>query len=85
EMPRGRQPIRFTLEGMLPGENQSIPKHDSNLTPNEIIEQIESWTNATGSSGKEIRFIVSETDWNLPVFLGDIESEYSGGYGDIIY
>ena len=85
EFPRGRKPVSFTLEGMFPGENQVVGERDSDLTPEEIIEQIQIWTEATGSSGKEIRFVVSETDWNLPVFIRNIEPEYSGGYGDMIY
>lgn len=85
EYPRGRRPVSFTLEGMFPGENQVIGDRDSDLTPEEIVEQIQAWTDATGASGKEIRFVVTETDWNLPVFIRNIEPEYSGGYGDMIY
>ena len=85
EFPRGRKPVLFTLEGMFPGVNQSIEDRDSEFTPEEIVSQINEWTNATGSSGKEVRFIVTDTEWNLPVSIRSLEAEYSGGYGDMIY
>lgn len=85
EYPRGRKPTAFTLEGMFPGVNQTIEDRDSDLTPEEIVAQIQEWSNATGSSGKEIRFIVTDTEWNLPVSVRNFEAEYSGGYGDMIY
>ena len=85
ELPRGRKPISFSLEGMLPGLNQSISDRDSDISPESVIEKIRSWTESKRPGGKELRFIVTGTDWNIPVFLRDIEPEYSGGYGDIKY
>ncbi|PIC59108.1 hypothetical protein CSV80_00870 [Sporosarcina sp. P12(2017)] len=85
ELPRGRKPISFSLEGMFPGENQSISDRDSDLTPDYIVETMRSWTESKRPGGKELRFIVTSTDWNIPVFLRDIEPEYVGGYGDIKY
>ena len=85
ELPRGRKPISFSLEGMFPGENQSISDRDSDLTPDYIVEMMRSWTESKRPGGKELRFIVTGTDWNIPVFLRDIEPEYVGGYGDIKY
>ncbi|GKV54234.1 phage protein [Sporosarcina sp. NCCP-2222] len=86
ELPRGRLPTRFSLEGLLPGEFQTaIPDLASELTPQEIISTLRKWTEAKGASGKKVRFIVTETDWNIPVFLSTFEPSEPNGFGDVRY
>lgn len=86
ELPRGRLPIKFTLEGLLPGlEQAAIPDRENEMSPHEFISTLKKWTEAKGANGKKVRFVVSETDWNLPVFLGDLSPVESGGYGDVRY
>ncbi|MEK5068110.1 LysM peptidoglycan-binding domain-containing protein [Sporosarcina sp. FSL K6-1508] len=84
EVPRGRLPVKFSLDGLLPGEFQSIERQ-SELTPEEIVEKFRGWADAKGATGKKLRFIVTGTDWNIPVFFNSFSPEYSGGGGDIHY
>ncbi|MEK4025780.1 LysM peptidoglycan-binding domain-containing protein [Sporosarcina sp. FSL W7-1283] len=85
ELPRGRLSNQFTLEGMLPGEDTPIDDRDSELTPDEVVAQFREWEDSKRPGGKELRFIVTETDWNEPVFLRNFEPDYSGGYGNVMY
>ncbi|WP_060210310.1 LysM peptidoglycan-binding domain-containing protein [Sporosarcina koreensis] len=86
ELPRGRLPIKFTLEGLLPGlEQAAIPERENEMSPNEISKTIQKWAEAKGANGKKLRFIVTETDWNIPVFLLDFRPSAPNGYGDVKY
>ncbi|MHC8516984.1 LysM peptidoglycan-binding domain-containing protein [Sporosarcina sp. ITBMC105] len=86
ELPRGRLPIKFTLEGMLPGNLQTaIPNRENDLPPNEVIRVIREWSEAKGSTGKKLRFIVTDSDWNIPIFLSTFEPSEPNGFGDIRY
>lgn len=85
EIPKGRLPYRFTLSGFLPGLNQNVPSRASELSPEEIVQQFKKWSDEGPSTGKKLRFIVTETDWNIPVFFSSFSPNYSGGLGDIEY
>lgn len=85
EIPRGRQPIRISWNGLLPGVNQNVPYRHSNLSPNDIVEQLKKWTETNGAHGKKLRLIITGTTWNLFVFLPSFYPDYSGGVGDVNY
>lgn len=85
EIPRGRHTIKFTLTGMLPDPYQSIPERDSEINPDEFVSRINAWSDAKGANGKRLRFIVTETDWNIPVSITSFTPKYGGGHGDIFY
>lgn len=85
EIPRGRLPIKFSMSGMFPGENQVVPERESDLNPEEIVRKFKEWSDVQGGSGKKLRFIVTETDWNIPVSFTSFTPRYEGGYGDVFY
>lgn len=85
EVPRGRMPLKFYMSGLLPGLNQNVPYRASDLSPEEIVQKFIEWGKEKGANGKKLRFIVTETNWNLPVFYPSFVPEYSGGLGDIRY
>src|SRR5690606_17027041 len=49
--------------------------------PNDIARQLQSWSD----SNKPLRLIITETPWNLLVFISSFEPIHSGGHGDIKY
>lgn len=85
ELPRGRKSIKFRMSGMFPGVNQSIPERESEISPEAIVEMLKGWSEPKGANGIKLRLIVTEADWNEPVFLVSFLPDYSGGNGDIKY
>lgn len=84
EIPRGRQPMTFEVSGMLPKSSTPLGKRASDLEPNEIVEKFKSWSDA-GPYGKKLRLVISETDWNLPVFFQSFEPTIEKAGGNIPY
>ncbi|RIJ63601.1 LysM peptidoglycan-binding domain-containing protein [Rummeliibacillus sp. POC4] len=85
ELPRGRVPIKFSMSGLLPGPNQNVPKRYSDLDPEDIVKQIRKWSEEKRASGKKLRFLVTGTNWNIPVSISTFNPELSGGLGDVNY
>lgn len=85
EIPRGRFPMKFNMSGIFPGLNQVVPERESELSPEDIIRKFREWSDVQGGSGKKLRFIVTETDWNIPVSFTSFIPNYEGGYGDVFY
>lgn len=81
EVPRGRQPIRLSWEGMLPGIMRPLPSRHSELNPNAIIHQLRTWMNAE----KKLRLVITASPWNLPVFITSFDSTHGDAAGDVHY
>lgn len=82
DIPQGRMPMKFAWSGLLPGEGQVVPYRHSDVTPDELIEQLTSWND---EESKELRLIITGTKWNIAVFLNNFEAIPAGGYGDVSY
>lgn len=83
DIQRGRQPIRFTWTGLLPGTSRRLPGVDLSLSPSDIEQQIRKWINS--ATGKQLRLVITKTKWNIPVRINSFVSTHSGGNGDINY
>lgn len=84
EMPRGMTPVRVSWEGFFPGVRQNVPERHTDLPPNDIVRLLERWMGAEGDD-YQLRLIITESSWNIPVFLSSFEPSYRGGFGDIYY
>lgn len=82
EVPKGRQPVRFTMQGVLPGLKRYLPGSIIQ-DPQTIVAQLQRWSDK--AYNKPIRFIVTNTPWNLLVFISNLEVTHRGGHGDIWY
>ena len=84
EIPRGRFPITFEVTGILPQSSTPLGKRSSDLEPNEIVEKFKNWSD-DGPFGKKLRLVISETDWNLPVYFGSFEPIIEKAGGNLPY
>lgn len=84
EIPRGRVPTKVSWEGILPGLNRSLPGVP-NQNPNDIVNILKKWSTENWEGSQNVRLIISETPWNLLVFISDFNATHSGGHGDIYY
>lgn len=83
DIQKGRQPIRFTWTGLLPGPGRKLPGVAVSQKPDDIEQQIRRWINTT--TGKQLRLVITGTKWNIPVLVSGFRSVPGGGYGDINY
>lgn len=82
EIPKGRQPVRLTMTGLLPGPAHSLPGA-SRSNPETFIKQMKAW--ADKAYNQPLRFIVTKTPWNLLVFISQLELTHQGGHGGVWY
>lgn len=82
EVPKGRQPVRFTMTGVFPGAGRIIPGVSA-MYPNDIVTQLQKWSDK--AYNKPLRFIVTDTPWNILVFISQLDLTHKGGHGDIWY
>jgi len=81
-LPRGSMLVRFTFEGLLPGE----PRKNTVLVkswrdPRAIAGDLSAWR----SEGAKLRLLVTETPINHDVYIQTFEHTWSGGHGDMRY
>lgn len=81
EIPRGRKPISITWRGILPSARQGMPYLESVMNPNDIVKKIIKMQDEE----KKMRLIITDTEWNIPVFVSNFDPVYSGGLGTISY
>lgn len=81
DIPRGRVPIQFTWESFLPGAERTLPYTKNSLIPNAIINQLREWLN----TNKKLRLVITETPWNIPVFISVFDTTHGDAAGDVHY
>lgn len=74
EIPKGANPIRIQFGGILPEDDIGVAT-ESNETASSVIKQIRSWTK---KDRKKLQLIITETPWNLDVFIEAFEPDYEG-------
>ncbi|MBM7633826.1 LysM peptidoglycan-binding domain-containing protein [Geomicrobium sediminis] len=79
EIARGREPIKVNIQGKLFGEKRNLPKL-SDHTADEVKSWLEEWIGA-----RQVRFIITDTDINIPIIIKSFEPRISGGHGDYEY
>lgn len=81
-IPKGREPVRFTWEGRLPGEVRKDAVFVKDWKPPlELANQLIAWSDA----GTKVRLLVTETAINHEVYISTFTPTWSGGHGDIQY
>ena len=82
EFPKGRDPLSFEWEGILPGESRKNQVFVKDWAPPlELLKQLEAWHDA----GTKLRLLVTETSINYEVYIVSFQPTWSGGHGDITY
>lgn len=74
EIPRGINPIRIQFGGILPVNEISVPT-ESDEKADDVIKQIREWQ---GEDRKKLQLIITDTPWNLDVFISAFEPDYEG-------
>lgn len=74
EIPRGANPIRIQFGGILPTHEISVPTVNDEKADS-IIKQIKEWE---GMERKKLQLIITDTPWNLDVFIDTFETDYDG-------
>jgi LysM repeat protein len=78
-------PIRFSFEGVFPGEARKDDSMVKNWTsPKELVGILSAWRN----EGTKLRLLVTETPINHDVYFdgdGSFKHEWWGGHGDCWY
>ncbi|WP_096201889.1 LysM peptidoglycan-binding domain-containing protein [Bacillus sp. FJAT-45350] len=80
DMPRGRNPEKVILYGLLPGPSRQLPVIVEK-NAQEVVEVFRTWN----KENKPLRLIIPDTKINLPVYIEKFDAPIEGGYGDYRY
>lgn len=74
-IPRGSTPLTISFGGILPSGKINVPKLESSVSANSVINQIKAWQKV---DRKKLKLIITTTPWNIDVFIEDFSTNYSG-------
>ncbi|MEG3071020.1 MAG: LysM peptidoglycan-binding domain-containing protein [Candidatus Syntrophopropionicum ammoniitolerans] len=81
-MSKGREPVRFSWKGNLPGIGRKGASFVKNWKPPlDLAKQLLSWSN----TDTKVRLLVTNTAINHDVYIATFLPDWTGGHGDIEY